>query len=94
VDLLLLGFLELTTPIEQRNRSDQPLENHRIQCSFWGTYYLAAINTDRSTALEELQNAIDNEKSNSGCTKMGDVTISCVWESKFCLATQAYCCEN
>lgn len=94
VDLLLLGFLELTTPIEQRNRASKPLESHRIQCSFWGTYYLASINTDKSTALEELKNAIESENSNSGCTKMGEVTTSCFWDSQFCLATQAYCCDN
>jgi hypothetical protein len=94
VDMLLLGFLELTTPNEKRNRPKPLLENHKIQCSYWGTYYLTSINTSRSTTLEELTTAVESGESNSGCTKIGGIEISCYWESHFCLATQAYCCDN
>lgn len=93
VDMLLLGFLELTTPNEKRNRPKPLLENHKIQCSYWGTYYLTSINTSRSTTLEELTTAVESGESNSGCSKIGGIEISCYWESHFCLGTQAYCCD-
>ncbi|MFZ9187420.1 MAG: hypothetical protein ACO22X_05310 [Algoriphagus sp.] len=93
VDLLLLGFLELTTPNEKRNRPKPLLENHRIQCSFWGTYYLTAVNTSRATTTEELSSAVESGEYNSGCTKIGGVDVSCFTESHFCVATQAYCCD-
>lgn len=93
VDLILLGFLELTTPNEKRNRPKPLLENHRIQCSFWGTYYLTAVNTSRATTTEELSSAVESGEYNSGCTKIGGVDVSCFTESHFCVATQAYCCD-
>ncbi|MEK0442549.1 MAG: hypothetical protein RL403_1527 [Bacteroidota bacterium] len=93
VDLLLLGFLELTTPNEKRNRPKPLLENHRIQCSFWGTYYLTAVNTSRATTTEELSSAVESGEYNVGCTKIGGVDVSCFFESHFCVATQAYCCD-
>lgn len=93
VDMLLLGFLELTTPNEKRKRPKPLLENHKIQCSFWGTYYLTSINTSRSTTQEELTTAVESGESNSGCSKIGGIEISCYWESHFCLGTQAYCCD-
>jgi hypothetical protein len=93
VDMLLLGFLELTAPNEKRNRPKPLLENHKIQCSFWGTYYLTSINTSRSTTMAELTDAVESGESNSGCTKIGGIEISCYWESHFCLGTQAYCCD-
>jgi len=93
VDMLLLGFLELTTPNEKRNRPKPLLENHRIQCSFWGTYYLTAVNTTRATTTEELSSAVESGEYNSGCTKIGGVDVSCFTESHFCVATQAYCCD-
>ncbi len=93
VDLLLLGFLELTTPDEKRNRPKPLLENHRIQCSYWGTYYLTAVNTTRSTTTEELSAAVESGEYNVGCTKIGGVDVSCFFESHFCVATQAYCCD-
>lgn len=94
VDLLLLGFLELTTPNENRNRPKPLLENHRIQCSYWGTYYLTAVNTTRSTTTEELSAAVESGEYNVGCTKIGAVDVSCFFESHFCVATQAYCCDK
>ena len=93
VDLLLLGFLELTTPDEKRNRPKPLLENHRIQCSYWGTYYLTAVNTTRATTTEELSAAVESGEYNVGCTKIGGVDVSCFFESHFCVATQAYCCD-
>ena len=93
VDLLLLGFLELTTPDEKRNRPKPLLENHRIQCSYWGTYYLTAVNTTRATTTEELSAAVESGEYNVGCTKIGGVDVSCFFESHFCIATQAYCCD-
>jgi hypothetical protein len=93
VDMLLLGFLELTAPNEKRNRPKPLLENHKIQCSFWGTYYLTSINTSRSTTMAELTDAVESGESNSGCAKIGGIEISCYWESHFCLGTQAYCCD-
>ncbi len=93
LDMLLLGFLELTAPNEKRNRPKPLLENHKIQCSFWGTYYLTSINTSRSTTMAELTDAVESGESNSGCTKIGGIEISCYWESHFCLGTQAYCCD-
>lgn len=94
LDLLLLGFLELTTPNEKRNRSKSLLATHKIQCSYWGTYYLTSVNTTRSTTLEELSTAVESGEYNSGCTKIGGIDISCYWESHLCLATQAYCCDK
>ncbi len=93
VDLLLLGFLELTSPNEKRNRPKPLLENHRIQCSYWGTYYLTAVNTTRATTTEELSAAVESGEYNVGCTKIGGVDVSCFFESHFCVATQAYCCD-
>lgn len=93
VDMLLLGFLELTTPNEKRNRPKPLLENHKIQCSFWGTYYLTSVNTTRATTTEELSSAVESGEYNSGCTKIGGVDVSCFTESHFCVATQAYCCD-
>jgi hypothetical protein len=93
VDMLILGFLELTAPNEKRNRPKPLVENHKIQCSFWGTYYLTSINTSRSTTMAELTDAVESGESNSGCTKIGGIEISCYWESHFCLGTQAYCCD-
>lgn len=94
VDLLLLGFLELTTPNEKRNRPKPLLENHKIQCSFWGTYYLTSINSSRSTTMEELSAGVASGQYNAGCTKMGGVDVSCYWDNHFCIATQAYCCDK
>lgn len=93
VDLILLGFLELTTPNEKRNRPKPLLENHRIQCSFWGTYYLTSVNTTRATTTEELSAVVESGEHNVGCTKIGGVDVSCFFESHFCVATQAYCCD-
>jgi len=93
VDLILLGFLELTTPNEKRNRPKPLLENHRIQCSFWGTYYLTSVNTTRATTTEELSAVVESGEHNVGCTKIGGVDVSCFFESHFCIATQAYCCD-
>ncbi len=93
VDMLLLGFLELTTPNEKRNRPKPLLENHRIQCSFWGTYYLTSVNTTRATTTEELSAVVESGEHNVGCTKIGGVDVSCFFESHFCVATQAYCCD-
>lgn len=93
VDLILLGFLELTTPNEKRNRPKPLLENHRIQCSFWGTYYLTSVNTSRATTTEELSAVVESGEHNVGCTKIGGVDVSCFFESHFCVATQAYCCD-
>lgn len=93
VELLLLGFLELTTPNELRNRPKPLLENHRIQCSFWGTYYLTSVNTTRATTTEELSAVVESGEYNVGCTKIGGVDVSCFFESHFCIATQAYCCD-
>lgn len=93
VDLILLGFLELTTPNEKRNRPKPLLENHRIQCSFWGTYYLTSVNTPRATTTEELSAVVESGEHNVGCTKIGGVDVSCFFESHFCVATQAYCCD-
>jgi hypothetical protein len=93
VDLLLLGFLELTTENEQRTRSKPLLENHRIQCSYWGTYYLTAVNITRATTTEELSAAVESGEYNVGCAKIGGVDVSCFFESHFCVATQAYCCD-
>lgn len=93
VDLILLGFLELTTPNEKRNRPKPLLENHRIQCSFWGTYYLTSVNTTRATTTEELSAVVESREHNVGCTKIGGVDVSCFFESHFCVATQAYCCD-
>jgi len=93
VDLILLGFLELTTPNEKRNHPKPLLENHRIQCSFWGTYYLTSVNTTRATTTEELSAVVESGEHNVGCTKIGGVDVSCFFESHFCVATQAYCCD-
>lgn len=93
VDLILLGFFELTTPNEKRNRPKPLLENHRIQCSFWGTYYLTSVNTSRATTTEELSAVVESGEHNVGCTKIGGVDVSCFFESHFCVATQAYCCD-
>ncbi len=93
VDLILLGFLELTTPNEKRNRPKPLLENHRIQCSFWGTYYLTSVNTTRAITTEELSAVVESGEHNVGCTKIGGVDVSCFFESHFCVATQAYCCD-
>ena len=93
VDLILLGFLELTTPNEKRNHPKPLLENHRIQCSFWGTYYLTSVNTSRATTTEELSAVVESGEHNVGCTKIGGVDVSCFFESHFCVATQAYCCD-
>ena len=93
VDLILLGFLELTTPNEKRNRPKPLLENHRIQCSFWGTYYLTSVNTSRATTTEELSAVVESGEHNVGCTKIEGVDVSCFFESHFCVATQAYCCD-
>ena len=93
VDLILLGFLELTTPNEKRNRPKPLLENHRIQCSFWGTYYLTSVNTSRATTTEELSAVVESGEHNVGCTKIGGVDVSCFFEYHFCVATQAYCCD-
>jgi hypothetical protein len=93
LDILLLGFLELTTPNEKRNRSKSLLATHKIQCSYWGTYYLTSVNTSRSTTLQELSTAVESGEYNSGCTKIGNIDVSCFTESHFCLATQAYCCD-
>lgn len=94
VDMLLLGFLELTAPNEKRSLPKPLLENHRIQCSFWGTYYLTSVNTSRATTTEELSAAVESGEYNSGCAKIGGVDVSCFFESHFCIATQAYCCDN
>ena len=93
VDLILLGFLELTTPNEKRNRPKPLLENHRIQCSFWGTYYLTSVNTTRAITTEELSAVVESGEHNVGCTKIGGVDVSCFFESHFCVATQAYGCD-
>jgi hypothetical protein len=93
VDVLLLGFLELTAPNETRSLSKPLLENHKIQCSYWGTYYLTSVNTSRATTTEELSAAVESGEYNSGCAKIGGIDVSCFFESHFCVATQAYCCD-
>lgn len=94
VDLLILGFLELTTPNEKRIRPQAIGASHKIQCSFWGTYYLTSINTSRSTTTEELAAGVASGQYNAGCTKMGGVDVSCYWDNHLCIATQAYCCDK
>lgn len=94
VDVLLLGFLELTTPKEKRNLSKPVLENHRIQCSFWGTHYLTTLNTTRATTLDELSTETEGGNHLPGCTKIGGVDVSCYLDNHFCFASQAYCCDK
>lgn len=94
VNLLILGFLELTTPNEKRLKPKAIGASHKIQCSFWGTYYLTSINTSRSTTVEELAAGVASGQYNAGCAKMGSVDVSCYWDNHFCIATQAYCCDK
>lgn len=94
VDLLLLGFLELTTPNEQRNRPKPLLENHRIQCSYWGTFYLTSFNTTRSTSIDEVTTEVESGNHLPGCSKIGGIDVSCFLDSHFCVASQAYCCDK
>ncbi len=93
VDMLIIGYLELTTPFEKRTDSRVDFKNHRIQCSFFGTYYLTSVNTSSSTTLAEIESAVSGGAYNSGCTKIGGVDVSCLFDSHICVATQAYCCD-
>ena len=94
VDMLLLGFLELTTPNEKRNRPKPVLENHRIQCSYWGTFYLTSFNTTRSTSIDEVTTEVESGNHLPGCSKIGGIDVSCFLDSHFCVASQAYCCDK
>ncbi len=94
VDMLLLGFLELTTPNEKRNSPKPLLENHRIQCSYWGTFYLTSFNTTRSTSIDEVTTEVESGNHLPGCSKIGGIDVSCFLDSHFCVASQAYCCDK
>ena len=94
LNLLILGFLELTTPNEKRTKAKVLDPSHRVQCSFWGTYYLTSINTSRSTTVDQLATGVASGQYNAGCAKIGGVDVSCFFESHFCVATQAYCCDK
>jgi hypothetical protein len=94
VDMLLLGFLELTTPNEKRNHPKPLLENHRIQCSYWGTFYLTSFNTTRSTSIDEVTTEVESGNHLPGCSKIGGIDVSCFLDSHFCVASQAYCCDK
>ena len=94
-DILLLAYFELTSPeISRKQIRKENSENMlKAPCSFVNTYYLTAVNISTSTAVAELESAMESGNYNAGCSLIGGMDVSCVTDSHMCVATQAYCCN-
>jgi hypothetical protein len=96
-NLLLLFMKEITTEIDCKISAQAAVNDFNLKsasCSFWNTYYVYTTGGSRSVAESRMPNEI-NEYSSSlgGCSAIGGIDSSCLWENHGCIATQAFCCN-
>lgn len=94
--VLFIYLKEITTETNLKINSLSVLSEDK-SCSFLNTYYVFATGVSSSVASDNLAGEVGNYTGAGGrlrgCTPIGGVDTSCIWDNHACISTQAFCCK-